>query len=234
MLNLEIRLLNVESMFDADTGARTRVPEKPVRVVVLARDGSRALVWKMDAKSNGFLFVTVDRLGSFVGDSYQSPETVNWLLKRAHRIGIWQPERPHKLHKPCSECPFSRTAVANGTRGADPLIYIGQAFGPFWLPCHSDDPVYQETQRCGTDTAVAQCAGAAIFRENVEVADDLPCALHKLPANRELVFSYAAELLAAHAGISINEAEAFVNGNESKLRDIELAKQEVKRLSPVE
>lgn len=82
--------------------------------------------------------------------------------------------------------------------------------GPFWLPCHNacnfDDPNWK------TDTSVALCAGAAIFRANTgikELMPDSPLML-KLPENKELVFASAAEYLSYHHGEDVSVVEKLI------------------------
>lgn len=115
--------------------------------------------------------------------------------------------RPQHL-SPCRECPFSRAAtdedLAKG--GSQPERYIGQAYGPFLLPCHMD-PKYSQAD-CGLH--MLQCAGAAIFRANCGVADRMPDALLRAEPDAERVFASPAELLARHARVGLDEAEAYL------------------------
>lgn len=110
----------------------------------------------------------------------------------------------HDVKKPCSQCPWIRTVEPNALGGSDALVYIGQVHGPFFLPCHHDcdfsDPNWKEK----VDTQ--QCAGAAIFRANVGIESMMPDFLHKLPADEEAVFSNAAQFIAHHRKVSIEEA----------------------------
>lgn len=57
------------------------------------------------------------------------------------------------------------------------------------------------------DPARPQCAGAAMYRDLVGIADVLPPALARLPGNAELVFASHAEMLAHHEGCTVEEAE---------------------------
>lgn len=54
---------------------------------------------------------------------------------------------------------------------------------------------------------VAQCAGAAIFRANVDRAKLMPSQLHSLPADTEKVYETPAELLAAFKDCTVEAAE---------------------------
>ena len=67
--------------------------------------------------------------------------------------------------KPCRECPFTRTNELGPTCGGAfrSEQVLGQAHGPFWLPCHKD-ATYQGKE--SNPETVMQCAGAAIFRAN--------------------------------------------------------------------
>lgn len=82
-------------------------------------------------------------------------------------------------NRPCKSCPF--LAKENPTKedlgGASVETYIGQARGPFWLPCHSDKN-YAGKQ--SNPDLVTQCRGAAIFRANIGVAKQLPEPLLRL------------------------------------------------------
>lgn len=111
----------------------------------------------------------------------------------------------YALRKPCEECPWSRT-VRPRTLGGQPVTtFIGQAYGPFWLPCHRhtdySDPAW------ATDLSKPQCAGAAMFRDLVGVADELPAGLHRLEGDPALVFASPAEFVAHHEGVTVADAE---------------------------
>ena len=79
-------------------------------------------------------------------------------------------------------------------------MYVGQAAGPFWLPCHKhtdyNDPNWK------TDHSKPQCAGAAMYRDATGVADMLPDQLHKLTSDPELAFESPTQLLSAHFEVS--------------------------------
>jgi hypothetical protein len=110
--------------------------------------------------------------------------------------------------KPCNDCPFGITSAA-GTEGmVDPVQLIGQAYGPFLLPCHQDKRYQHE--RFGDVLSLRQCAGAAIFRTHVGVAASLPAIFHTLPADEELVFKTPEELLAGISGMPRSAAEEFL------------------------
>jgi len=110
---------------------------------------------------------------------------------------------------PCPDCPYSREVAPGALGGSSPLIYIGQAAGPFVLPCHKhcdfDDPNWK-LKAINTP----QCAGAAIFRANIGVDKFMPDVIHKLPADRERVFATSAEFLAYHTRMSLGYAVAFL------------------------
>lgn len=132
---------------------------------------------------------------------------------------------------PCLECPFSRKGPPGGTGGADPTVFIGQAMGPFFLPCHMD-PEYERNRR---STRLLQCAGTAIYRSNVGVASLMPHFLLHLPADKEKVFATPAELLAFHRGTSLEIAEeSLQKQSPDELLRIELRKIGVQVLHPEE
>jgi len=112
--------------------------------------------------------------------------------------------------KPCNECPFRRGIKpdcddSRSLGGSSPETYIGQASGPFYLPCHKhtnySDPNWKQ------DLSKPHCAGAAIFRANIGVSEYLPEPLLKLPEDDETVFGSNAEFLAHHTGQSIGMAQ---------------------------
>lgn len=102
---------------------------------------------------------------------------------------------------PCPECPFNR-AVKPGTLGGSPVeTYIGQIYGPFVLACHMHID-YKDTEHPWdapqTYADTMQCAGAAIMRANLGVAERMPEAIPKLPADHEKVFSTMGEFAVHH------------------------------------
>lgn len=106
---------------------------------------------------------------------------------------------------PCRQCPFARD-VTDETLvkgGAPPEVYIGQARGPFMLPCHMD-PHYDQKD-CGLDQL--QCAGAAVFRANCGWSDLMPPSLLRAEPDTEKVFANPAELLARHRRIPLDTAQ---------------------------
>jgi hypothetical protein len=113
-----------------------------------------------------------------------------------------------QLDRPCVGCPFARENNLEGSKpgGADPRVYVGQAYGPFLLPCHMD-PKYEQDKR---STELVQCAGAAIFRANVGRAGLMPPEMLHLPADAELVFANANEMVAHYFGITLAEAETLM------------------------
>lgn len=131
--------------------------------------------------------------------------------------------------KPCSECPFSRTVKPGGTGGSDPGVYIGQACGPFFLPCHMD-PAYYKDRR---SLKLLQCAGAATFRTNVGVADLMPEGLLILPKDTDKVFATPAELLAHHLKCPLSMAQTMLTIiTPTKLVKEQLSKVEAQFLDP--
>jgi hypothetical protein len=89
--------------------------------------------------------------------------------------------------------------------------YIGQALGPFNVPCHRAcdfrDPEWKSktTDKMATPNEVIQCAGMAVYRSNIGVAGLMPDALPCLPASED-VFANAAEFMAHHEQIPLREA----------------------------
>ena len=112
------------------------------------------------------------------------------------------------VNEMCSTCPYSRrTSKAYlDTRGDNGEAFLAQAHMPAVLPCH------QENDGIATAGKCRQCAGAAMFRANVGVAN-LPEALGRLEADSERVFASNAELLAHHKGWTIADAAAYLVDN---------------------
>lgn len=95
---------------------------------------------------------------------------------------------------PCRDCPFARHTEPGCTGGSSVMTYVGQAQGPFFLPCHNS-PGYEEDRNSKQHE---QCAGAAIFRSNIEVQDRLPLDLLRLPKDTESVFETLEEFIVHH------------------------------------
>lgn len=106
------------------------------------------------------------------------------------------------MQQVCKQCPFSRTIEPGALGGSSPETYLGQAAGPFVLPCHLhcdfDDPDWKAKT---VDTP--QCAGAAIYRANIGMAQYLPPQIHRLAPNVDAVFARSVEFLAHHKKVSL-------------------------------
>lgn len=133
-----------------------------------------------------------------------------------------------KMKKPCKGCPFGRINDNEKPNpgGSHPSVYLGQARGPFWLPCHND----RNYDAKDSDPAVVkQCAGAAIFRANCNTESDNPSLL-KLSEDRELVFSDEAEFFAYYSGMPENDVRRILSRDMLDVfKRIELSKAGVKR-----
>jgi hypothetical protein len=131
--------------------------------------------------------------------------------------------------KPCKGCPFRRDITPGALGGGVVETYIGQAFGPFVLPCHSASDYDPRT----TTAADPQCAGAAIFRANVGVAGLMPKGIHSLPADPVAVFADAAEFIAHHTGADPYTVEAVLEHyTPQQMLAAELRRQGVRNLTP--
>lgn len=111
--------------------------------------------------------------------------------------------------KPCDACPFSRNVTPGELGGSPPETFLGQARGPFWLPCHKhseyDNPNWK------TDTSKPQCAGAAVFRANCGWDKQMPPSIHHLPRDTATVFASPAEFLSHHLRCSMFDAVIALN-----------------------
>lgn len=137
------------------------------------------------------------------------------------------------LKSPCKECPFSRTVVPGTLGGSGVEVYIGQAQGPFYLPCHAHtdyaDPNWKK------DDGKPQCAGAAIYRSNIGVAKLMPKEIHILPPDKEKVFRAPEEFIMHHQQVPSFIAQMFLQVYPPQmLMMMELSKQEtwIKKATP--
>ena len=108
---------------------------------------------------------------------------------------------------PCAQCPYARSTSKEylDTRGFNGFRFAAQAHMAALLPCHMDD-ADGIANPAGKNR---QCAGAAIFRTHIDACiptDILP----KLPEDKEAIFANEAELIAHHAGISVQQAAEFL------------------------
>ena len=111
-----------------------------------------------------------------------------------------------RLKRPCKSCPFARGRDSDWDHslgGSPPEVYLGQARGEFWLPCHMDK---EYSDKDSSPLLVAQCAGAAIFRANCDDGLKRPDHILKLDADTKLVFSNQAEFLSFYRDIDMGEA----------------------------
>lgn len=104
---------------------------------------------------------------------------------------------------PCAQCPWRKDVEPGFLGGSKPEVYIGQAVGPFVLPCHMGYPDTNDKARLCMESP--QCAGAAIYRANNKI-DYLPEPLLRL-APADEVFGSHVEFLAHHKRISLEQAE---------------------------
>lgn len=117
--------------------------------------------------------------------------------------------------RPCAACPFSRNVKPyaddpKALGNSSPFVYMGQANGPFILPCHSTHDYKQLEERLEATKPGngCECAGAAIFRANIGLR--YPAALLHLPYDREQVFGTFTEFFAHHYKLSVDVANKIV------------------------
>ena len=111
-----------------------------------------------------------------------------------------------KSKKACLGCPFKRinTNEKPNPGGSHPFVYIGQAMGPFWLPCHQDKKYTGKGSDIGE---VSQCRGAAIFRANCNTGIQRPPELLVLPEDKENVFANEKEFVQHYLDLNDSDAE---------------------------
>jgi len=107
----------------------------------------------------------------------------------------------------CEQCPFARSTPKEylDTRGYNGDRFVAQASMNALLPCHMDNA----QGLADPNGKNRQCAGAAIFRTHIN-ADVSDC-LAKLPEDKEKVFANEAELVAHHAGVSVEKAQKHLD-----------------------
>lgn len=99
--------------------------------------------------------------------------------------------------KACKSCPFSRQCEPGELGGSEVGTYVGQAVGPFFLPCHSAKGY--KGNNTTLESGAPQCAGAAIFRANIGRSELMPGPLLKLFADSDPnVFDTLQEFIAHH------------------------------------
>lgn len=104
--------------------------------------------------------------------------------------------------KPCADCPFMTSCKPGALGGSPPETFIGQAHGPFLLPCHKhcdfDDPDWKSKVN-----ETPQCAGAAMYREANQIP--LPPSIAKLEPVEGLLEN-PVQFYAHHKQITCGEA----------------------------
>lgn len=110
--------------------------------------------------------------------------------------------QPRMMPAPCACCPFTTNCSPEymKSKNSTPEQFIGQAYGPFLLPCHMP-PSFDK----GEFQEGPQCAGAAIFRANVGVDRLLPEEVGRLPPS-DKAFPTAVAFLAYQKEITLEEA----------------------------
>ena len=88
-----------------------------------------------------------------------------------------------QIRKPCTDCPFARDAVKGWLGGNTVEEWIEMVHGETFIPCHVHPDV--------------QCAGAAIYRNNV-CKDPRDKTLLVLPRDKKRVFARPTEFLEHH------------------------------------
>lgn len=103
-------------------------------------------------------------------------------------VTINQAKQTLKQHKkPCSDCPWARTALKGWLANLTPDEWLQLAHGESRIECHTRLPW--------------QCAGAAIYRSNV-CKNPRDKTLLILPTNSKLVFNGPLEFIDHHTSRS--------------------------------
>ena len=119
------------------------------------------------------------------------------------------PRRTRLPQEALKGCPYGRKTDRSylKERGADVRRFIGQAVGPFLLPCHT----FADKENWPLDVARPQCVGAAMFRDAIGVGDKMPAQLTRAKFDPEHVFGTLAEYLAYHDGCSVESAQRKID-----------------------
>lgn len=133
--------------------------------------------------------------------------------------------------RPCAQCSFTKTTKPGNLGGSTPDVYIGQAEGPFMVPCHMlcdfTDPNWKEKA-----FETGQCAGMAIYRANLGLSDKMPSDLLRLPPSPE-VFESHEEFLAHHGEMPLVNARYILEEfNPQRMLLMQLIRQD-NRIKPV-
>lgn len=113
--------------------------------------------------------------------------------------------------KPCPQCPFARATSKEylDTRGQNGERFVGQAVGPFMLPCHMHKAFDNWRENPIGPDAATPCVGAAVYRSNNGYTH-LPDVIPRYAEDREAVFASPEELLAHHKGTTVEEERKFL------------------------
>ena len=112
---------------------------------------------------------------------------------------------PKQSKKPCATCPFTDKCEPGETGGSPVEVYVGQTFGPFWVPCHERVDYSDPDWKVNYDTP--QCVGHAIMRAKVGSAKLMPEPLLRVaPYEGDHVFDDMAAFWAYHKQCSLEEA----------------------------
>jgi hypothetical protein len=108
----------------------------------------------------------------------------------------------NEMRKACRTCPWKKGTTSPGLiGGSEPTVYIGQVSGPFYFPCHSSKGYAgKKTNLESSDTK--QCAGANIFRANIDVAKLMPKGIEQLSQDLENIYNTREEFLAHYYNVS--------------------------------
>jgi hypothetical protein len=121
---------------------------------------------------------------------------------------------------PCKDCAFRRDikpnfqgtaeGVACPSLGGSPAeVYVAQVAGPYRIPCHMRHDSTDLAERLKNGNP--DCAGVAVMRSNIGVADKIPPVLLHLPADTRTVFADMYEFYAHHKGISVEDAKKVLD-----------------------
>jgi hypothetical protein len=107
---------------------------------------------------------------------------------------------PKQHTKPCSDCPWARTAAPGWLAGETPANCVRDAHGEVRIDCHTKledcEPSDQgEPEESGWSW---QCAGAAIYRANVSKLTRDGETL-RLPKDKVRVFATSQEFIVHHS-----------------------------------
>lgn len=119
------------------------------------------------------------------------------MPKKRKQLLTSEDAKPRKAQhkKPCSDCPWARTALPGWLGSMTPQEWLAVAHGDVLVDCHT--------------VGNQQCAGLAIYRSNVCKQVQPP--IITLPVDREAVFATPMQFMEHHSKLPVPNGQPVVN-----------------------